>query len=489
MAKLNILHVSPEVAPYARTGGLGDVLGALPKALAKLGHQVKVFLPLYRGIDFRSDLAPLPGTIEIPDGAGATEITLEWHRDPRTRVEYYFVRHDTSFDRPEFYRDPATGKDYPDNDSRFRLFCLGVLAAVRRMGWRPHVIHCHDWQAALVPVYRSVLYGNDALFQGVKTVQTIHNIGYQGLFSADRFAHLGVPDRLFYAMTGPFEFFGKVNFLKAGISFADRITTVSPRYAVEIQSGDQFGCGLQGILRERSSDVTGILNGVDYTVWSPSRDHRLPYRYTVNNLSGKQKNKVELLRQIGLPLRDKVPLIGMITRLTPQKGLDLLEDAADELLVRPVQLVVLGTGDEQYHAFLQKLERTYPDKVRVFLKFDDALAHRIEAAADMLLMPSRYEPCGLNQLYSLKYGTVPIVHQVGGLADTVHDYDPATGEGTGFVFDDYSAAAMLAATERALALFPRRRPWTHLMKNGMSQDFSWEHSARLYSGLYETLAG
>lgn len=489
MSKLRILEVASEVAPFARTGGLGDVVGALPKALAKLGHEVKVFLPRYGFIKAEEHgIKPQTRAYSVRLWDELVAYYLETCTDTRNRIEYYFINNAEYFDRPDFYVDPASGKDYIDNDERFIFFARAVLETVRSLDWQPDVIHVHDWQAALIPAYIKTTYGDDDFFRAVKTVLTIHNLGYQGIFPADRFKLLELPERLFYAMTGPFEFFGKVNFLKGGIMMADKLSTVSERYAQEIQSTEEYGYGLQGVLSERTNDLVGILNGVDYHVWSPSRDKKLQYKYTVNNLSGKRKNKIELLQDIKLPVRDSAPLIGMISRLTAQKGWDLIEEAAEDIFAMNLQMVVLGTGDAKYVELLKTLEQQYPGKIRAFTTFDDTLAHRIEAAADMFLMPSRWEPCGLNQLYSLKYGTVPVVRKVGGLADTVMDWDPSLQTGNGFVFEKYDARAMVLAIRRALAVYTRRRTWTKLVKSGMEQDYSWDSSASRYSALFESIA-
>jgi starch synthase len=311
-------------------------------------------------------------------------------------------------------------------------------------------------------------------------------MGYQGLFPAELYPELGI-DKSHFHPEGPFEFWGKVNFMKAGISFADRITTVSPTYAEEIQQSDEFGKGLEGVLKERSEKLSGILNGVDYDQWSPERDSLIPSPYHISNLSGKKKNKLELLHKCCLPIRMEHPLIGMISRLDIQKGFDLLEEIMDEIMGLNVQFVLLGTGDEKYHEFFRDMEKKYPDRFKAFLMFDNKLAHLIEAGCDMFLMPSHYEPCGLNQLYSLKYGTVPIVRKTGGLADSVTDFDEASLEGTGFVFEKYDAPELLAAIRRAVELFPRKRIWYRIIKQGMQQDFSWDKSAGEYSSLYHQL--
>lgn len=488
MGRLRILEVASEAAPFVRTGGLGDVLGALPKAFARQGHEVKVFLPRYSVLELGAhQLAPTEWTAPLSIGNKQTVCSAQMLRDPRTKIEHYFVVNDYYFARPGLYVDDVTKKDYVDNDERFISFNRGVLELIKRMGWKPDIIHVHDWQGALIPVYLKTIYSHDSLLGGIPTVLTIHNLGYQGVFPGPKFKNLGLPESMFYAMSGQFEFFGKVNFLKAGLIMTDHLTTVSPRYAQEIQSGEEFGCGLEGVLKLRSAALTGILNGVDYTIWSPSRDKVVPYHYTTANLSGKRKNKVELVAEAKLPFREKAPLIGMISRLTDQKGWDLIAEAADELFDLNIQMILLGNGEPKYHAMMERIEKKYPDKVRAYLRFDDSLAHRIEAASDIFLMPSRWEPCGLNQMYSLKYGTVPVVREVGGLADTVRDYDPVTSRGTGFVFKEYTAEALLEAVTRAVECFAHKRVWTKIVKAGMLQDFSWENSAKEYLRLFERM--
>jgi starch synthase len=485
---MKILVAASEMAPFAKTGGLGDVLGALPRAFAGLGHEVKVFIPRYSSIDENIyPLQPLDWSLDVPVESRPVPMSVEVLLDKKRRLEIYFIDNEDYFDRRELYRDSKTGDDYTDNDERFVFFAHGVLETIKKMDWKPDVIHVHDWQAGLIPVYLKTIYAGDSFLAGIRTVLTIHNLAYQGVFDKERFPKLNLSDDLFHP-TAPFEFYGKVNFLKAAILFADKITTVSPQYAMEIQSSEELGCGLQGVLRERCDDLTGILNGVDYTIWSPSRDKSLPYRYHINNLSGKQMNKVELLGETKMPIRVKTPLIGVISRLVDQKGFDLVADAAEQLFELNIQMVLLGTGEEKYHRLFSELVKKYPDKLRVYLMFDEALAHRIEAASDIFLMPSFFEPCGLNQMYSLKYGTVPLVREVGGLVDTVIDYNPDSGEGTGFVFREYTPEALLEAVQRAIELFAKRRRWTKLMKAGMRQDFSWARSAQRYAQLFEQLA-
>lgn len=485
---MKVCLVGPEMVPFAKTGGLGDVMGALPKALGRLGHDVTVFVPLYREIDFGVNrVHAVDINISVTAGDTVQPVSLRAVRQKKHNVEIYFIGNRQYFDREGYYLDPTTGRDHPDNDERFTFFNRAVLEVLKALNLKPQVINVNDWQTSLIPVYLKTIYASDPFFTGTKSVLTIHNLAYQGNFPPEKFRKLGLPDAQFAPAVGPFEFYGHVNFLKAGITYADVITTVSKQYAQEIQT-PEFGAGLDGVLSSRSANLYGIQNGVDYTVWSPSRDKKIPYTYHLANLSGKRMNKVELLNQAGLPIRDSAPLIGIISRLVDQKGFDLIAEAADRIFAMNIQMIILGMGEQRYHDLLTRLQEKYPDKLKAYLTFDDTLAHQIEAAADMFLMPSRFEPSGLNQLYSLKYGTVPIVRRVGGLADTVTDYNPAAGDGTGFVFNDYTALDMLAAMQRAVELFERKRAWTKVMKQGMSEDFSWQHTAEEYARLYEKLA-
>jgi starch synthase len=485
--KLKILIVTPEAIPFAKTGGLADVTGSLSGALSKLGHQVKVILPKYKMVDESTfnlqevNIDSLP----IPVGEKKEGIKLKNCRLPDSKVEYLFVANDKYYWRDELYKDKTTGFDYRDNDERFILFDRGVLEVLKALNWQPDIIHANDWQSALIPAYLKTLYAGDPFFAGTDTVFTIHNLAYQGNFPKDSFAKIGVSKDLFYP-TSPFEFWGNVNFLKVGISYADLVSTVSERYAVEIQSSSEFGFGLEGVLRDRNADLYGIVNGVDYQEWSPEKDKFIPYRYSREDFSGKRKNKRALLEKCNLSSpRENVPLIGIISRLADQKGFDLLAEISEKLLALDLQMVILGTGDEKYHELFKKMAKEYPKKISVNLRFDNPLAHLIEAGSDMFLMPSRYEPCGLNQLYSLKYGTVPIVRETGGLADTIQDYNPNTGEGTGFVFKDYDSDELLDAIKRALQVYQEKEAWTKLMKSGMQKDFSWEASAKKYEDLYQ----
>lgn len=485
--RLKILIVSPEVVPFAKTGGLADVCGALPKALAKLEHQVKVILPKYKMVDEkRFLLSPLHLNLPlILVGDKRKNISVKSYNSTSPEVEYLFMVNDEYYNREELYKDRSTGFDYVDNDERFIFLAKGVIEILKAMDWQPDVIHVNDWQSALIPAYLKTVYVDDPFFDHTATIFSIHNVAYQGNFAKSTFDKIGVPQELFYP-TCPFEFWGKVNFMKAGISYADVINTVSETYAVEIQSSSEFGYGLEGVLRNRNEDLYGIVNGIDYEVWSPEKDRLISYHFGPDDLSGKRKNKELLLKLCNLPLSAKdVPIIGVISRLADQKGFDLLAKISSELLSMDLQMVILGTGDEKYHRLFKELNIKYPHKISVNLRFDDPLAHLIEAGSDMFLMPSRYEPCGLNQLYSLKYGTVPIVRKTGGLADTIEDYDPETGKGTGFVFKNYDATELLNTIKLALQVYQDKKAWSRLMRNGMNKDFSWEASAKKYVELYQ----
>jgi starch synthase len=485
--KLKVLIVSPEMVPFAKTGGLADVSGALPKALTRFGLQVKTIMPKYKMVDdtkFKLEKVD----VDVPPirvGKKEFKVGLKTINSDSAAMEYLFLTNQEHYDRDELYMDPATGFDYADNDERFILFCRGVLEVLKTIEWQPDIIHSNDWQSALIPAYLKTLYAGDPFFKNTATVFSIHNLAYQGNFPRSTFGKLGLSKDMFYP-TSQFEFWGNVNFMKAGISFADVINTVSETYASEIQSGSEYGHGLEGVLRTRNEDLYGIINGIDYDVWSPDKDELIPHKFNLQDLSGKKKNKEQLLKTCKLRrFRRNIPLIGIISRLADQKGFDLLAEISNELLSLDLQMVILGTGDEKYHHLFTEIGSKYPEKISVNLRFDNKLAHLIEAGSDMFLMPSRYEPCGLNQLYSLKYGTVPIVRKTGGLADTIEEFDPKTGQGTGFVFEEYDASKLLHAIKQALGVYKNKKSWGVLMKNGMEKDFSWEASAGKYVELYQ----
>ena len=474
-----------EMAPLVKTGGLGDVLGALPHALAELGHEVIVCIPYYekdinRNIELTS--SDIHSSVEI-DGK-LKSYTVSEVISSKDSFKTFVIGNDEMFGRSGLYVDPKTGKDFEDNDTRFSFFAKAVIDLAQKLKWRPDIIHAHDWQTALTPVYLRTVEKDNQFFAKTKLVLTIHNMAYQGKFKTNRYRFLGLPEKLIYA-TEPLEFYGETNFLKGGISFADKITTVSETYAAEIQG--ELGCGLEGVLQKRSKDIVGILNGVDYSIWSPAKDNLIPFQFRETNLTGKSKNKAALLKEAGLSNHKGVPLFGMVSRLVEQKGLGLIIEAAEQLFSLNLQLIILGTGDKKSEQTLKSLEKKHSDNLKVYLEFDERRAHLIEAGSDIYLMPSLFEPCGLNQMYALKYGTPPIVHKVGGLADTIVDYNEETERGTGFVFDEFTSRAMLQSIERAINLFGEKRKWTKLMKNGMKQNYSWDKSALKYSELFEKL--
>jgi starch synthase len=478
---MHVVHVAAEVSPWAKTGGLGDVLGALPPALRRAGVETTVVLPGYRTAHqvagptrgVAAVQAPVSGRAEhamlvAVDGAAVRTILVDARR---------------YFDRPELYGE--RGRDYADNAERFVVFCRAVLAWLSTWDVPPDLVHVHDWQAALVPVFLAANRAAYGRLARVRTVITIHNIAYQGCFWEADWHLLGLDRRLF--TPEGLEFYGHINFLKGGLVFADAITTVSPRYAAEIRT-PAFGEGLDGVLRARARDLHGVLNGVDYTVWNPATDPALVAPYDRHDRAGKARCKAALQHELRLEPRADVPVLGVVSRLAAQKGIDVLVEAAPALLATSdAQLAILGSGDPAIEAALERLRATHPGRLGLRLGFDDALAHRLYAGADAFLMPSRYEPCGLSQLYSLRYGTVPIVHATGGLADTVEDYDARVDTGTGFVFSPLGPGPLLGAVRRALAMCREPARWAAIVERGMAADFSWDASAARYRALYETL--
>ncbi len=473
---MKILFVASEGLPFSKTGGLADVVEALPRALVGMGHEVSVVLPRYRGtktsaVVLPSLTIPLGDGLRFPAVAGGTLVS---------GVRYYFVDDAEYFDRDQLYG--AQGKDYPDNAERFAEFCKAAIEIAKQV-WRPDVIHCHDWQTALVPVALRTLYEADPVLAAVPVVFTIHNMGYHGLYPRAVLARLGLPENLF-AMDA-LEFYGKVNFLKGGLVFADYLTTVSRKYAEEIQT-PEYGHGLDGVVRGRTDRLQGILNGVDYTAWSPDHDMLIATQYSAKDFSGKKLCKRDLLEQFKLPAENlSRPLIGIVSRFADQKGFDLIAQVAGELLSENIALVALGAGEPKYEQMFRELSAKFPDRVGVKIAYDNTLAHKIEAGADMFLMPSRYEPCGLNQIYSLRYGTVPIVRATGGLDDTIEPFDALSGRGTGFKFKEYDGKALLACVRQALQVFKNEKDWRKIQINGMGKDFSWHASALEYARLYE----
>lgn len=486
--KLNIGFVVSELAPLCKTGGLADVAGALPPALAQLGHTVYAFCPLYGEV--RRSLEKLNlNTVQVipqfPLWTGELRHVFAVHRAELHGFQLLLVECDELFGREGLYQ--VEGRDHPDNLIRFSAFTRASLEAVMLMGLELDAIHSHDWQAALTPVQARHRYRLPGL-AGVPQVLTIHNLGYQGLFPPDQFRFTHLPAEAFGVDC--IEFYGKLNILKSGIICADAVTTVSSQYSREILT-PEFGAGLDGVLRTQQHKLSGIINGIDPEDWNPATDPHLPANYAADNLAGKAACKAQLCRELGLPDKPQRPLIGMITRLAAQKGLDLVIDAAVRLFERGIALVILGTGDPYLHDAFSELATEYPEQLAVALKFDNRLAHMIEAGADMFLMPSRYEPCGLNQLYSMRYGTIPIVNPVGGLRDTVLPHSAENveaGVARGFWLPELSAEGLLTAVEQALEAYASREIWHSLIRYVMSLDFSWAASARTYEELYRRLA-
>jgi starch synthase len=475
---MHIVFAASEGVPFSKTGGLADVVGALPKALAAVGHQVSVYLPRYRQTKL-ADPQTVVRSITIPfdDHYRFCSILSGGNQGG---VRYYFVEYPAYFDREAMYGTPAG--DYPDNAERFALFSRAVLEATKVLGV-PQIFHCHDWQAALIPVLLHTQYATDPAFRDVATVFTIHNMGYQGLFSPDTLPLLTLPWDLF--TISKMEFFGQVNFLKGALIYADFVTTVSRKYAQEIQT-TEFGFGLDGVLHDRASTVAGILNGVDYDEWSPQADKHTVAKYSPEDLSGKIKCKQDLLTTFGITKADpKLPVIGIVSRFASQKGFDLIAQIVDRLVREDLLMIGIGSGDKKYEEMFLRLNKQFPQKIAVKIAYDNPLAHKIEAGSDMFLMPSQYEPCGLNQIYSLKYGTVPIVRATGGLDDTIESWDGRTGKGTGFKFHEFSGEVLLLTIKNALLAFRDQASWQTLMRNGMKKNFSWDASAKEYVRVYE----
>jgi starch synthase len=478
---MQITFAASESTPLAKTGGLADVVGALPRELVKLGHQVTVYLPFYARI--RQQIKGEPNyavrSITIPFNsynrfAGVVD------GGKRDGAQYYFIDCPELFDRKELYG--TAGSDYADNAERFGLFCRAVLESSKLLGV-PDVFHVHDWQAALIPVYLRTTYLDDPVLHSAATVLTIHNAAYQGKFRPTTTEQLLFPWDLF--TMDKVEQFDRFNFLKGGVVFSDLLTTVSHKYAEEIQTAE-FGEQLEGVLVKRAADLRGILNGVDYTQWNPAADGHLAAHYTPENLDGKRMCRADLLHAFGLEkIADTTPVIGIVSRLATQKGFGIVAQIVEELADRDLAVVALGTGDPYYENLFRGWAFRHPATVAVQIRYDDALAHKIEAGADMFLMPSRYEPSGLNQMYSLKYGTVPIVRATGGLDDTIEEWDAVKGIGTGFKFEGFDPKDLLVEIDRALEAFQDKKGWTRLMRNGMARDYCWSGPAKEYVRVYE----
>jgi len=473
---MKILFIASEGVPYSKTGGLADVLDGLPKALRALGHEVAVLLPRYRGNKITSTLISSV-SIALGDQMRFPAIA---EGQPYEGVRHLFVDDAAYFDRAQLYGDKSG--DYPDNAERFGEFSRVAIEVIKRV-WLPDIVHCHDWQSALVPLLLRTQHADDPAVRSLPSVLTIHNLGYQGIFPPAAMRKIGLPDTLF--TMDALEFYGKVNFLKGGLIFADYLTTVSRRYAKEIQT-PEYGWGLEGVIRNRGERLVGILNGGDYGVWSPEADKLIAQNYSAHNLDGKKACKKDLLAAFRLPEENMDrPVVGIVSRFADQKGFDLLADIAGELMKENIAIVALGSGQLEYEKLFKGLAEKYSARVGVKIGYDNTLAHKIEAGSDIFLMPSRYEPCGLNQIYSLRYGTVPVVRATGGLDDTVQNFVPKTQQGTGFKFTEYGGAPLLDSIRAALKTYRDPKAWHAVQANGMAKDFSWKASAAAYVTLYE----
>jgi starch synthase len=481
---LRICFVASEVAPLAKTGGLADVAGALPRYLKRRGHDVRLFMPLHSTMRRAvTDAKPVgvAQDIELALGAHRYRFSLLEARLPESDVPLYLIDCPAAFDRASIYTGDA------DEHLRFLVLQKATLESCQRLAFAPQILHCNDWHTALLPLMLKTLYAWDRLFAQTRSVLTIHNVGYQGVFDASTAYDIGGDVRGWLAPELVSR--NELNWLREGIRLADAVTTVSPTYAKEICT-PEGGHGLDGVLRARAGALVGILNGVDYSEWNPATDRYLEHHYTSDDLSGKARTRRALLDRLSLPVHDGTPLLGVVSRMTVQKGFDLLFDTLPEIIAgRDLAFAVLGSGDRHYEDFFAELQRRFPDRVAFHRGYHEELAHLIEAGSDMFLMPSLYEPCGLNQLYSLKYGTVPIVRRTGGLADSVQPWSAQNRQGTGIVFNDYDAPAVRWAVHHALDLFKDRDAWLRMMRNGMAQDFSWEHQGREYEALYAQALG
>jgi starch synthase len=482
---LRVLFVTPEAVPFAKTGGLADVAGALPKFLRPLGCDLKVVMPYYRRVkESGLPIEYLGQEIEVPIGDEILRADV-YQGQLSQDIPVYFIGRDEFFDREHLYSTPKG--DYFDNAERFIFFSKAVLNFCQILSFSPSIIHHHEWQTGLIPAYLRSIYQDDPLFSHTAVVFTIHNIAYQGIFRKEKFWLTGLPMEM-YNPEG-IEFWERINFMKAGIVYADVINTVSQKYSEEIQTSE-YGYGLEGVLRKRKDGLYGILNGVDYQEWDPSHDTHLIARYNPQDLSGKRECKKDLLKEFNLPPSlENSPFLGMISRLADQKGFDLLAEILDELFTLDIGFALLGTGEQKYHDLFTEVAHKYPQKAGIRIAYDDRLAHKIEAGADLFLMPSKYEPCGLNQIYSLRYGAIPIVRATGGLDDTIVNYDPATGKGNGFKFVRYDAKEFLNQIKVAIGFYSRPKQWKQLLRNAMAEDFSWQRSAEAYLRLYQKALG
>jgi len=464
---MKVVFCSSEVFPFAKTGGLGDVCGSLPLALEKLGMEVSIFLPAYRCVG--------------QAGHPMEQVTESMSRTMLgENIHVYFIEHEKYFDRDGLYGDDAG--DYSDNIERFSYYCEQVLTLLKQLDFQPDIVHCHDWQTALIPVYLKEKYKGDAFYAKTKTVMTIHNLAFQGVFPKEQYLKLGLDEKLFSAQG--FEFYDQVSLLKAGIIYSDKVTTVSRQYAKEIQT-KEFGCGLEDVLCGRHDDVIGILNGLDHDVWNPATDGFIAQKYSADDFDdAKLTNKMQLQKTLHLDARDDVPLFGFVGRLSHQKGIDLILETIEDLVKMDVQMVFLGQGEAQYQEKLKQMADLYSENVTACFDFNESLGHQIYAGSDLFLMPSRFEPCGLSQMISLYYGSIPVVFKTGGLADTITPSGPLHPNGNGFVFTKYTKEDFLNTIKKAVKLFEQEDKFHHLRQNAFRSEFSWKNSARKYQEIY-----
>ena len=491
MKQYKIWYLSTEVAPFAKTGGLGDVCSSFPKALKMKDYEIRTTMPKYKIINERKyilreviRLKEIPVTIN-----GVTKIVSAKSAFlPDSKVQIYFIDIPEYFGRVGLYSDKQTGEDYKDNAQRFAYFCKGTIETLKILSWKPDIIHCNDWQTAFVPIYLKTLYKDDPFYDGIKTVFTIHNLAFQGSFDIETAKALDI-DPSIIENDGPAGKSGYLNLLKGAIHYSDYVTTVSEKYADEISTSPQFGDGLEDFITKNKEKFSGILNGVDYTVWSPDKDKHIPFKYSKENLPGKEQNKQALLTRVNMPYNESTPVIGMISRVVDQKGYDLLVEALDSLTELDMQIVILGTGDKKLEDSIEKFQKKFPNKISLNRAFDETLAHMIEAGSDFFLMPSSFEPCGMNQIYSLKYGTLPIVYYTGGLADTIFEIDEKEKTGNGFVFNKYSSKELIKVIKRALKFYKNKNVLVETQTRIMDEDFSWDTSIDKYSDVYEKVVG
>jgi len=487
--KIEVAVVTTEIVPYSKVGGLADVMGALPDELENLGAGITVFTPLYASID------RVKYVIEKVDGIDAPSVTVAGTvypftiysgTKPGTDIEVYFIENEHFYGRENIYTT-AEGEGFGDEDERTIFFNLAVIESLKALEMSPDVIHCNDFHSGLIPVYLAREKETNSHFENTGTVFSVHNLAYQGLFEPDFLEKAGLDPELFQPMS-PFEFWGRVNVMKMALMFTGIISTVSRTYAEEIASTDEYGYGLEGVLRYRSGDLVGILNGIDPAVWDPATDELIPANFTRTDLSGKAENKAVLLEEFGLPAGEE-PLVGIVSRLVDQKGFDILSESLEKILDMDMKIVILGTGQQKYHELYTELAEEYPERLGIRLEFNNRLAHLVEAGSDYFLMPSRYEPCGLNQMYSFRYGTMPVVRATGGLKDTVSDVDAKGSSGNGFTFEPYTPAALIEVLKKAVAFFSNGKAVEKTRKRIMAEDHSWKKSAKEYLDMYRRAKG